>query len=117
MLVPEQQLITETQIITPLIDVLDKVTPKPTNAPTQTENNNSLKKSLDDLFPEQQSEEKNIQRAKDILGELADQFTPAEFKVAITEVQFLAESWLDNFEREIFGGLTLQELLHEKGGL
>lgn len=117
MLVPEQQLLTKSQIITPLIDVLDKVTPKPTETLAQTENNNSLKKSLDDLFPEQQYEEKNIQRAKDILGELADKFTPQEFKVAITEVQFLAESWLDDFEREIFGGLTLQELLHEKGGL
>ena len=28
-----------------------------------------------------------------------------------------AESWLDNFETEIFNGKTLNELLHERGGL
>jgi hypothetical protein len=112
----QQLLITEDKIVTPLIEVLNETIPKPTAPLSSNDISIPLRKSLDDLFPEQQYEEKNIQRAKDILGEVSGKFTPAEFKVAITEVQFLAESWLDNFEREIFGGLTLQELLHEKGG-
>ena len=29
----------------------------------------------------------------------------------------VAESWLDNFETDIFNGKTLNELLHERGGL
>ncbi len=117
MLPSEQQLITENQIITPLINVLDEITPKPVNTKIDSKQNISFKQSLDDLFPEQQYEERNIQRAKDILGDLSDKFTSEELKVAVTEIQFLAQSWLDDFEREIFGGLTLQELLHEKGGL
>ncbi|KKP87931.1 MAG: hypothetical protein UR93_C0027G0008, partial [Berkelbacteria bacterium GW2011_GWA2_35_9] len=38
-----------------------------------------------------------------------------ELNDVITEVEYLTESWLDEYERNIFDGLTLQELLHEKG--
>ncbi len=77
--------------------------------------NESVSDSLDRLFPEQEREEKTIKHAKVILGTLASQYSPPEFKNMITEVQYLAESWLDDFEREIFNGKTLKELLHEKG--
>ncbi|MBI3485655.1 hypothetical protein HY025_01780 [Candidatus Daviesbacteria bacterium] len=116
---PEQQpLITEAQFIPPLIEILEEVTPKSINIQPQIqETSKSLKESLDNLFPEQKYEEKNLQRTKEILGELANDFSSEQLKDAITEVQYLAESWLDDFEREVFGGLTLKELLHEKGGL
>ncbi len=57
--------------------------------------------------------------AKELDGdkkEIAQEVSPEQLKNIITEVQFLTESWLDEFERQIFKGLTLQELLHEKGG-
>lgn len=114
MTAPEQQLlITEDQIITPAVEVLKEVTP----AVLHPEVSPSLKQSLDDLFPEQQYDEKDIQRAKEILGGLANEFTAEQLKDTVTEIQYLAESWLDGFERKIFKGLTLKELLHEKGGL
>lgn len=112
----EQQLVTENQIITPLVNVLEQVTPKPSPQVNNSENT-SISKSLNDLFPEQQYEERNIQRAKDILGDLTSKLSPEELKIAITEIQFLVQIWIDDFEREIFDGLTLSELLHEKGGL
>ena len=77
----------------------------------------SVEEKLNEIFPEQQYEEKNIKRTKEILGEIADEFTYEELRGVIAEVQYLVASWLDGFERGIFNGLTLRELLHEKGGL
>lgn len=73
--------------------------------------------TLDKLFPEQEREEKNIKKTKQILGQLSEQFDDQQIKDLIAEVQFLTDSWLDDFERSIFNGLTLQEFFHEKGGL
>lgn len=73
--------------------------------------------TLDKLFPEQEREEKNIKKTKQILDQLSEQFNDQQLKDLIVEVQFLTDSWLDDFERSIFKGLTLQELFHEKGTL
>lgn len=96
----------------PLFELLGQ-TPSETvkNTPIST----SVKKSLDEMFPEQTYEEKEIKRAKAALGSLVDELTPEQLKGKVQELQYLANSWLDDFEREIFNGLTLQELLHEKG--
>jgi hypothetical protein len=116
MTAPEQQLlITEDQIIAPAVEVLKEVAP--INVPNSHEVSPSLKQSLDNLFPEQQYDEKSIQKAKEILGDIALELSEEQLKDAVTEIQFLAESWLDDFERKIFKGMTLQEVLHEKGGV
>ncbi|MEK6846753.1 MAG: hypothetical protein AABY16_01150 [Nanoarchaeota archaeon] len=75
----------------------------------------STEASLNKLFPEQKREDKQINRAKALLGELANEFTKEDIKDVIVQIQYLAESWLDDFERTIFEGKTLSELLHEKG--
>jgi hypothetical protein len=111
----QQLLIPEDTYITPLKEILSDVTPLPTPKPQR--DLDSIKKSLDTLFPEQQKEDRDIQKAKEILGALANLFPPVELKDTVVKMQFLAESWLDDFEREIFDGKTLNELLHEKGGL
>ena len=76
---------------------------------------NAVGATLDRMFPEQKREERTLQRAKSLLGELAKTLSPEELKVTLTEIQFLSDSWLDEFERKIFDGRTLTELLHEKG--
>ena len=77
----------------------------------------TITQTLDVLFPEQERENKDIKEAREILGLLSKEFDDTQIKDLIAEVQFLTESWLDDFERSIFKGLTLQELFHEKGGL
>lgn len=107
----EQQLLLLENRQTPsLNEILD--------SPPQSAINTSpqIKNSLDTLFPEQQYDENNLKKAKEILGTLTDEFTDEQLKVALTEIIFLSESWLDDFERKLFKGVTLQELLHEKGG-
>lgn len=75
----------------------------------------TTEQTLDRMFPEQEREEKDLKLAKNALGLLAFELTPEELKATILEVEFLTETWLDDFERSIFKGLTLRELLHEKG--
>lgn len=115
----EQQLmISEEQVITPLVEVLESVSsPRLYTVQSSAPISQTISKSMDVLFPEQKHEDRDLQKAKDILGDVAKEFTTEQLKDALTEIQFLCESWLDDFEREVFNGLTLQELLHEKGGL
>ncbi len=108
----ELPVVTEEKIITPLKEILDNAVP--TAEPKKV--SPTLAQSLDDLFPEQQYDEKNIQKAKEILGPLAAEFTQEQLKDAVVEIQYLCETWLDEFERGVFKGQTLNELLHEKGG-
>lgn len=116
--VEQQRLIPEERIIAPLVEVLNVVTPEPKTIPIPSEPiTPTLLQSLDELFPEQQYDEKNIQKAKEIMGEAAQAFTPEQLKDEVIKIQYLCEAWLDAFEREAFDGLTLKELLHEKGGL
>lgn len=109
-------LVTEKQIITPLELAFNEVAPKVESKQTNELTIPNLKKSLDELFPEQQYE-KNIQKAKEILGPQANKLSAAELRDVVAETEYLVNSWLDDFEREIFSGKTLNELMHEKGGL
>lgn len=101
----------EEKIAQPLMEVLTDITPQGI-----TKSNLSLVKSLNDLFPEQEYEEKQVKRAKEILGNVGDQLSESQIRDITCEVKFLVTTWLDDFERNIFEGLTLQEMLHEKGG-
>ncbi len=110
--------VAEEQILTPVAEILGKVAVQPPKNIGPTELlSQSISNSLNSLFPEQQYDDKDIQKAKQILGEIANQFSPEELKVAVTEIQYLVSTWIDDFEKEIFDGKTLRELLHEKGSL
>lgn len=75
----------------------------------------TTEESLNNLFPEQKYSDKRIKQAKEALGLLAFEFSESELNNLIFEVESLTEGWLDEYERQTFNGLTLQELLHEKG--
>lgn len=109
---PKQQelIITEDKYFVPLKKVLE-------SSPSQSLVPTSLKKSLDELFPEQEYEEKAIKRAKEVLGGLVNEFSQDQIRDIVAEIQFLVTTWLDEFEKGIFDGLTLKELLHEKGSI
>jgi hypothetical protein len=116
---PEQQLlITENKYIPPLVEVLSETAPKENNiSHSSGEISQSLNQSLNSLFPEQQFEEKDVQRVRKILGRRVFNLSQEQIKDIAVEVQYLATNWLDEFERKIFNNLTLNELLHERGGL
>lgn len=108
-----EQVITEDTILLPIESVFEEINGR---SPRKIHKSlgNQTTKTIQDLFPEQIYEDKDIQKAKEILGKLADEFTNAELRDLVAQVKYLAESWLDDFERGIFKGIILKELLHER---
>lgn len=109
------QVRTEQRILQPITRVFEEITTQSETKPLVLTQPTS--KSIQELFPEQEYDEKNIQKAKEILGDLARNFTSIEIRDLVAQVEYLAETWLDEFERDVFKGKTLNELLHERGGL
>jgi len=64
------------------------------------------------IYPES-PEENKIQKARAILGEAVNEVPDTEMAVYITQFQYLLDSWLDICEKEIFNGLTLQQMLRK----
>jgi hypothetical protein len=58
-------------------------------------------------------EDTDIEEAREILGDTAKQLTDEQLKDICVEIQFLVESWLDEYEESVFDGKTLRELLGE----
>jgi hypothetical protein len=75
---------------------------------------NSLNNLLHTLFPENRAEDKELLKVKQILDEKGKELTSEQMKDLMTKVQYLVQSWLDEYERQIFKGQTLQELLSSK---
>lgn len=53
----------------------------------------------------------------EILKSLDSSLSSEEMKVIITEIKFLTGCWIDEYEKNIFNGLTLRELLIEKDNI
>jgi len=72
----------------------------------------SFESSLGSLFLNDKKECK-LQQARAILGETADNISDDDLAVYLTEFQSLLDGWLDIFEKQIFNGKTLDQLLKE----
>jgi len=59
-------------------------------------------------------EDSKIQKARAILGEVAKDMPDEELATYLTMFQYLLDSWLDQYETELFDGLTLQQVLRER---
>jgi hypothetical protein len=56
-------------------------------------------------------EQKDIDEARDILGDIAKDISDDDLRNIVVEIQFLVESWIDDYERKTFNGKTINELL------
>ena len=72
-----------------------------------------LENALSAIFP-QPTEENQIISARRKLGETAKTLTDEQIECMVTDFQYLIDTWLDEFECEVFGGKTLKNLLGEK---
>ena len=52
-----------------------------------------------------------LEEAREILGKTATKMTDEELKDQITMIKYLTESWLEEYEKSIFNGKTLDEYL------
>ena len=73
----------------------------------------TLDNLLHNIFP-QSTDENNILRTRKLLGKTAENLSNEQIQCIVAEFQFLINSWLDEFEREVFGEKTLKEVLNEK---
>lgn len=53
----------------------------------------------------------SIKEARKVLGKQAENLTDDEVGNMVAKLKYLAEGWLDTYERKIFKGKTLNELL------
>lgn len=62
-------------------------------------------------FQEQNEGQKTVQEARDILGESAENLTDSQVHDLVNEVQYLVDTWIEEYEQKVFDGKTLKELL------
>lgn len=65
---------------------------------------------LDVLFPTQ-LEDAKIAKARKTIGTTNTAFTDDQVKSMMTDFQFLIDTWMDEYEKNIFNGMTLENLL------
>lgn len=75
--------------------------------------NNNLQDSFNTSFLGNR-EESRLQKARRVLGESVKDIPDQILDTFITELQYLADSWLNDYEESVFDDKTLAELL--KGG-
>ena len=67
-----------------------------------------LVNSLNEMFPEQAREDKTVLKAKELLGE---SYSIEEVKSLVASYKYLLNIWLEEYEKKVFDGKTLKELL------
>jgi len=72
----------------------------------------SIEAVINGIFPLQSEENKTL-RMRKALGESARSMTNEQVEIVEVEFQFLIDSWMDEYEHEIFGGKTLKEVLND----
>jgi len=72
----------------------------------------TLSTTLQNIFPEKQ-EETRIQKARLIMGDDIKDLSDEDLEVYLTEFQYLIDSWLDEYEKQVFSNKTLKETLME----
>lgn len=66
---------------------------------------------LNNLFSEQDKQKKTIQEAREILGESAKDLADEQVFDLANEIQYLVDSWLEEYEKKVFDGKTLDEFI------
>lgn len=67
---------------------------------------------LNEIFIEQDKQKRTTIEAREILGEAAESLTDSQVFDLVNEVQFLVDSWVEEYEQKVFSGKTLNELLN-----
>lgn len=67
---------------------------------------------LNQLFVERDSKQKALIEARNLLGKREEELTDEEVANLASEVQYLVDTWLEEFERNVYGGKTLNEIFN-----
>ena len=65
-----------------------------------------------DPFVSQPNKESQIKKSRRVLGEIASDLSDDDLQIFLTEIQYLINSWFDQYEKQIFKGQTLRQILN-----
>ena len=83
----------------------------PQKIPVSYNPQQSIETAINNIFP-LASEENKTSRMRKALGNAAKSLSNEQIETITTEFQCLIESWMDEFEKNVFSGLTLKEVLN-----
>lgn len=66
--------------------------------------------SKSDFIPNVHVWEKDIAEAREILGDAAKDMTDEQIRHQIACISYLVETWLEEYERKVFNGKTVNEI-------
>jgi hypothetical protein len=96
-----KQALDKERLIKPFVQIFDQ-------SANKFANSFIISESLDD---------KDLLKAKEALGNLSELFTDLQINEIVTDIDCLVENWLNQFEKSVFDGKTLMEILQEGRGL
>ncbi|MDO8618694.1 MAG: hypothetical protein Q7R49_01980, partial [Candidatus Daviesbacteria bacterium] len=67
---------------------------------------------INQIFNDQDKQQKTILEAREILGDSAKELSDEQVYDLVNEIQYLVDSWLEEYERKVFDGKSLNELLN-----
>lgn len=97
---------------TPILIPQQKEDTPPKKAFIEANPHAALTNALSSIFPTQ-TEETKVSKTRRILGDTARTLSDEQIETIVTQFQFLIDSWLDEFEKDVFNGLTLKEVVNE----
>ena len=71
-----------------------------------------IETAINQIFPLQSEENKTL-RMRKALGESAKSLSNEQIETIAVEFQFLIDSWMDEYEKDVFSGKTLKEVLND----
>ena len=69
------------------------------------------------LVPQTYVPEKDIAEARETLGDVAKNMTDEQIRDQLACISYLVESWMEEYERKIFNGKTINEMYPSFGPL
>ena len=69
---------------------------------------------INNFYSEQNQQEKIVQEAREVLGESSSNLSDEQIYDLVTEMQYLVDTWIEEFEKNVFEGKTLNEVLQCK---
>lgn len=74
-------------------------------------NSQGVYDQINNHFSEQNQQQKIVQEAREILGESAAKMNDEKVYDMVVEMQYLVDTWLEEFEKDVFDGKTLKEIM------
>ena len=77
--------------------------------PNETSPQRTIENALESLLPE--FEETKMQKARGLLGKTGEKLSNDQLEVVVAQFEYLIGCWLDSYERELFDGKTLKDII------